>query len=76
MNEAYKEKIAKEFGRFIRESRENKGMIQAEVAKKLSCSRSYYTMIETGDREVSFEMALRICGILDLNIDDFAKRLG
>ena len=45
-----KEKIAKEFGAFIREARENKGIYQADIAEQLGVSRSYYTMIEAGNR--------------------------
>jgi transcriptional regulator with XRE-family HTH domain len=75
MKDFSKEKVAKEFGSFIREARENKGLVQAEVAQRLNVSRSYYTMIEAGDREIYFTLALKICSVLDLNMNDFAKRL-
>lgn len=75
MKDFSKEQIAVEFGNFIREAREQKGMIQAEVAQKLGVSRSYYTMIEAGSREIYFSLALRICEILKLNMNDFAKRM-
>lgn len=70
-----KEKIAKEFGAFIREAREKRGIYQAEVAEKLGVSRAYYTHIEAGNREIYFTMALNICRILGINIDDFVKNL-
>ena len=70
-----KEKIAKEFGAFIREARESKGIYQADIAEKLGVSRSYYTMIESGNREIYFSLAVNICAALDLNINDFMKRL-
>lgn len=70
-----KEKVAKEFGTFIREARENKGLYQANVAELLGVSRSYYTMIEAGDREIYFTLAINLCRVLDLNINDFMKRL-
>ena len=70
-----KEKVVKEFGRYIREERERKGMIQAEAARKVGCSRSYYCMIESGDREIHFTLAVKICDVLDLSFDNFVKRL-
>lgn len=70
-----KEKVATEFGSFIREARENKGLLQADVAEKLGVSRSYYTMIEAGNREIYFTLAINICRVLDLNINDLIKRL-
>ena len=75
MKNLEQERIVKEFGCFIRKARENKGMIQAEVAKNLSCSRTYYTMIENGDREVHLTLALKICEVVDLDIGDFAKQM-
>lgn len=75
MKDFSKEKVAEEFGIFLREAREKKGMIQAEVAEKLGVSRSYYTMIEAGTRDIYFSLAMKICEVLDLNINDFAKRM-
>ncbi len=70
-----KQKVATEFGRFVREARERSGMTQADVAEQLGVSRSYYTMIEAGNREIYFTLALNICQILKLNINDFMKCL-
>lgn len=70
-----KEIIAKEFGAFIREARESKGIYQADIAEQLGVSRSYYTMIEAGNREIYFSLAVNICAVLDLNINEFMKRL-
>ena len=70
-----KEKIAKEFGAFIREARENRGLYQADVAEKVGVSRVYYTHIEAGNREIYFSLAVNICDVLNLNINDFIKRL-
>lgn len=68
-----KEKISTEFGSFIREARERKGMLQADVAEKLGLSRSYYTLIESGSRDIYFTLAVNICRVLDLNVNDFIK---
>lgn len=75
MKTVEKEMITVEFGQFIREAREGKGMLQAIVAEQLGVSRSYYTMIENGQRDIYFSLAINICRVLDLNINDFMKQL-
>ena len=70
-----KEKVVVEFGRFIREAREMKGLLQADVAEKLGVSRSYYGHIESGNREIYFTLAINICRVLDLDMNDFMKML-
>ncbi len=75
MKTVEKEKVTKEFGAFIREARESKGLYQADVAEQLGVSRAYYTHIEAGNREIYFTLALNICRVLDLNINDFVKYL-
>ena len=68
-------KLAAEFDRFIQEAREMKGLLQADVAEKLGVSRSYYTYIEAGTREIYFSLAVNICRVLDLDMNDFMKLL-
>jgi transcriptional regulator with XRE-family HTH domain len=75
MNTLDKETIAVEFGAFIREARERKGMLQSDVATKLGVSRAYYCYIESGSRDIYFSLAMKICAVLDLNFNDFAKRM-
>ena len=70
-----KETIAIEFGAFIREAREQKGLLQADIAEKLGVSRSYYAYIESGSREIYFTLAINICQALNLDINDFMKRV-
>ena len=70
-----KEKISVEFGAFVREAREKKGLYQADVAEKLGVSRSYYAYIEAGSREIYFTLAINLCRVLDLDINDFIKTL-
>lgn len=69
------EEVSKEFGQFIREAREAKGLYQADIAEQLGVSRAYYTHIEAGNRDIYFTMAISICQILNLNMNDFMKRL-
>jgi DNA-binding XRE family transcriptional regulator len=75
MKTVAKETIAKEFGQFIREAREKEGLYQADLAEQLGLSRSYYTLIEAGEREIYFSLAINICRVLNLDIGDFAKHL-
>lgn len=70
-----KEKIAVEFGNFIRAARESKGMYQGDVAAKLGVSRGYYSYIESGSREIYFSLAVKICDVLKLDFNDFMKHL-
>ena len=70
-----KEKIAVEFGAFIREARDRQGLLQVDVAEKLGVSRSYYAFIESGSREIYFTLAINICQVLNLDISDFMKRV-
>ena len=70
-----KEQISVEFGTFIREAREQKGLYQADVADKIGVSRSYYAFIENGKRDIYFTLAVNLCRVLDLNINDFMKKL-
>ena len=70
-----KETISAEFGTFVREARERKGLYQADVAEKLGVSRSYYAFIEAGKRDIYFSLAVNICRVLDLDISEFMKNL-
>ena len=75
MKNVDKEKVAKEFGAYIREAREKQGLLQANIAEKLGVSRAYYTHIEAGNRDIYFATALDICQILKLDFDEFVKRM-
>lgn len=46
--------------RWLKELRLNKGLTQLEVAKRSGIERSYYTMIETGNRTPSPQVSKRI----------------
>lgn len=70
-----KETVSVEFGTFIREARERQGLLQADVAEKVGVSRSYYAFIEAGKRDIYFTLAVNLCRVLDLNINDFVKYL-
>lgn len=73
MNGLDKDKIAQEFGSFIRTARESKGLYQADIAEKIGVSRGYYAHIEGGTRDISLTLAVKICRALDLKLDDFVE---
>lgn len=50
---------------WLKELREEKGISQKDVAKKIGFTRQYYNMIENGERRPSAEVAQKIAEILD-----------
>lgn len=71
-----KEKIAAKFGSFVREAREKCGRQQGEVAETLGISRAYYCYIEAGRRQIPLALAINICRLLEIKIDDLVMCLG
>lgn len=59
------------FGGFIKAGREKQHLFQNQVAQSLDITQQYYSAIENGNRNVDFVMALKICQVLDLNLNDF-----
>ena len=62
-----------QFGRFIKQGREAKKLYQSQVATSLDLSQQYYSLIETGARNVDLVLALKICEVLQLNLSDFIR---
>ena len=64
------------FGKFIKEGREKRDMLQSEVATLVGISQPYYSMIEKGtkERNVDLVLSLKICQVLKLDINDFIKQ--
>ena len=60
-----------EFGKFIEENRRKKKISQKEVAEQLGISQSYYSCMEHGARNIDLEMAVKICNVLGINLQDF-----
>lgn len=50
--------------------RENAGMMQVEVARKLGVSKSRYWMMEHGQRPVPLEYALELAQIFKCRVED------
>lgn len=76
------------FGKFIKEGREKRDMLQSEVATLVGITQPYYSMIERGldvgqtgsktgkkfTRSLDLVLALKICQVLRLDINDFIKQ--
>ncbi|MDE3837896.1 transcriptional regulator [Bacillus methanolicus] len=52
---------------WLKEFRIAKGFTQYDVAKRVGIERSYYTMIESGNRTPSVSVAQSIGGVLDFD---------
>ncbi len=66
---SYKERL----GKLIQESRVNRGMTQAELAKALGTSQSAINRIEKGGQNISLEMLARISEVLASNLISFSR---
>lgn len=67
--------ISQSFGMFIRDGRLKKNLLQKNVAATLNISQVYYSYIENGSRNVDLPLALEICRVLDLDLNDFTSSL-
>ena len=61
----------KEFGEYIKQGRERQHLYQSQVAELLGVTQQYYSHIEKGTRNVDFVLALKICQVLKINLNDF-----
>ena len=61
------------FGEFIRTKREQLGIYQQDVASEVGISQVYYSHIERGLRNVDLVLALEICKILRLDLNEYIK---
>lgn len=51
-------------GELIRQRRKQIGLTAAQLAKKVMCSKSYISKIESGQRKPSLTTLLRLCSAL------------
>lgn len=63
---------------WLKEKRTEKGMTMAEMAKRLDLSESYYSKIESGDRQRKMDIRLvsKLCKILDISIEEIISKEG
>jgi transcriptional regulator with XRE-family HTH domain len=62
------------FGQFLKEARLKRDMYQREVAQLAGIAQEYYSLIERGKRNVDFILAVTLCKILRVDINDFIKQ--
>ena len=59
----------------LKKHRKAKGLTQKAVADHIGCSAVVYSRYETGAREPSIDMLIRIADVLDVAIDDIVGRV-
>ncbi len=64
------EKTKREIGKRLRESREQKKLTQADVAKKAGITSSYYARIERGEEQPSLPTLKTLVSILKVKAGD------
>jgi transcriptional regulator with XRE-family HTH domain len=62
------------FGEFVRCGRLLLNLTQEEVATKAGVNQGYLSRVESGEREPTVSVALKLCDVLDLDINDFASK--
>ncbi len=62
------ELVLKQFGHRLRELRMSRGLTQEELAAAAGFSRSYYTEIETGKRNISLLNLRKLAQCLQVNL--------
>lgn len=50
--------------------RKETGLTQLEIANILSISRSYYGMIETGSRNTTLDLAIKIAKVFNKKVEE------
>jgi len=65
--------ILQKFGENLRKIREKAELSQEQVSYEAGFSRSYYTEVETGKRNISLLNILKICSFLKIEINDIIK---
>jgi transcriptional regulator with XRE-family HTH domain len=62
--------LLKIFGDNLRLIREQKELSQEQIAYEAGFSRSYYTEVETGKRNISLLNIIRIASLLEVELSD------
>lgn len=61
------------FGEFIKIKRLQLNLTQFEVASRAGTTQGYLSKVEKGTKEPTITLALKLCDVLGLNINDFAS---
>ena len=75
MNSNTEQVFAKAFGEFIRSGRVGKKRSQKDLANILDLDQSYLSRLEQGARSIDFELAVKICSCLDLDLNDVLTQI-
>lgn len=59
------------YGDFIRKAREGKGLSQRDLAEQLGITQAYYSQIESGKRNVDLVLAMKMCSLLGINLQEY-----
>ena len=68
-----KKKCSLAFGLVMTKAREKKGLQQWEVAEQLGISQPYYCYLEKGQRVIDLDLALKVCKLLGIDLNDFVR---
>lgn len=60
---------------FLEDDTIKTGISQAELANRVGISQSYLSYIESGDKNVDLSLAIKLCDVLDLEIQEFIRQL-
>jgi len=63
-----------QIGHKIRSKRRKLGILQADMAKKLSISPSYLNLIESGKRKINVDLLLKLSNELGIEMSDISKK--
>jgi transcriptional regulator with XRE-family HTH domain len=66
-----KKDVTKQFGEFIKDTRESQGLTQMEVAEKADIKQPYLSQLEQGDRVIDLHMAMALCDAVGVDLKDF-----
>lgn len=61
-----KSEEAIKIGKQLRKARESAGLTQAELAKRVDITATYYAMVERGEKNISYEKMQRILKVLGI----------
>ncbi len=61
------------FGKFIRDSRENKNMSQEQLAEKCNVTDKSISNIELGKSDPKLSTVMRICNVLEIDVNALAE---
>lgn len=73
MRDIDKNALLRDFGKWIKNEREHLGLSQTEVGSLIGLHQTYYSRIESGERVVDLDVAIKICKVLRLDLSDFIK---